>query len=118
MSGDDEEDKQIGKREFIRKDAFGNQIIKNNKKYKVSFADMLEKSSEERLKKELVEIVEIDCYKEYNKFNMMENDEEEDDRNYEKEFKYEKNFNNEDEEMHDLRILGGHVCFFKYMLYI
>ena len=48
MSGDDEEDKQIGKREFIRKDAFGNQIIKNNKKYKVSFADMLGKSSEER----------------------------------------------------------------------
>jgi hypothetical protein len=112
MSGDDEEDKQIGKREFIRKDAFGNQIIKNNKKYKVSFADMLEKSSEERLKKELVEIVEIDCYKEYNKFKMMENDEEEDDRNYEKEFKYEKNFNNEDEEVHDSSDPGRSCLFF------
>ena len=95
MSGDDEEDKQIGKREFIRKDAFGNQIIKNNKKYKVSFADMLEKSSEERLKKELVEIVEIDCYKEYNKYQMMEINGNKEDKNDDNDF------NDENEVMHD-----------------
>lgn len=105
MSGEDEEDKQFGKIGFIRKDAYGNQIIKNKKKYKVSFADTLEKSSEELTKKALVEIVEIDCYKEYNKFKITENDGE--DRNYANDYN-----NDDDDEEHDSSDPGRSCVFF------